>query len=550
MWDMDNCLCAANGSAKHTGLKVQPCDLQTTPQVNDRSGPAPSALAKMIDSNNLMSNIKRWSKQNAPNAAWAAAAASMAVDTMDVDTGSGSGGGAIEARFKTLEEENVKLRKEMGSISTAVTEIGTNLKAGFQQLMQGQQQGMAALLARIQGTDASVSLVGHAVADIPGTAFVMPAPTAAAVMGYGGGGGMIAAAAGADAAEGGASNEVAEAVTETALTRVDTSPVDPRLVGAPYPPATTEAPRGAKEPVGAPMAPEHSDGLDEGELPAGTVAVAETRLQRLKRMALFSAKLLAAKSASDETSETMGTMWTKTAGRRSARLTSTTETGGDDGTATDGGTTQGTVEGPPTLVATVGLIDGYDGAAPLTMPGPPKLCGNAHRCRLQANRQADGFEYCCGRCFETYAVEHSENTTATGIPPTSRRRQCIFDAGQDTLNLVGTQGWALAPSSARVGGLGGGGVGVLPATVLHPCKTLAPGTEHLPRLDCGDGVGRRGITEGLVRERRGQGGADQQAIARIPSTGAEVRGAQRVRGEGRRVLLCGGSILCDSGDFD
>ena len=110
---MDNCLCAANESAKHTGLKVQPWDLQTTPQLNDRSGPTPSALSKMVESNNLMPNIKRWSKQNAPNAAWAAAAASMTVD-MDADTGSGSGGGAVEARFKALEEENVKLRREMG----------------------------------------------------------------------------------------------------------------------------------------------------------------------------------------------------------------------------------------------------------------------------------------------------------------------------------------------------------------------------------------------------------------------------------------------------
>ena len=83
---------------------------------------------------------------------------------------------------------------------------------------------------------------------------------------------------------------------------------------------------------------------------------------------------------------------------------------------------------------------------------------------------------------------------------TPRRRQCIFDTGQDTLNLVGTQEWTLAPSGVRVGDLGGGGVGVLSATVLHPCKTLAPVTEDLSRLDCGDGVGRRGITEGLVRE--------------------------------------------------
>ena len=83
---------------------------------------------------------------------------------------------------------------------------------------------------------------------------------------------------------------------------------------------------------------------------------------------------------------------------------------------------------------------------------------------------------------------------------TSRRRQWIFDAGQDTLDLVGTQKWTLARSGERVGGLGGGGgAGVLPAKVLHPCKTYITVAEPLSRLDCGDGVGRRGITEGLVR---------------------------------------------------
>ena len=121
-------------------------------------------------------------------------------------------------------------------------------------IQQQALQGMAALLTRIQGTDASVSLTGNAVSSIPGTEFVMPAPTAAAVTGYGGGGGAIAAAAGTGAAKGGAPNEVAEVVTETALTRLETTLVDPRLVGAPYPPSSVKAPRGAKEHVGTPMA--------------------------------------------------------------------------------------------------------------------------------------------------------------------------------------------------------------------------------------------------------------------------------------------------------
>ena len=133
------------------------------------------------------------------------------------------------------------------SSGTTEKDIRTNMNAGFQQVMQVNHQGMAALLARIQGTDASVAFIGHAV-DMHRLAFRerplsfgMPAPTAAAVTGYGGGGGMIAAAAGADAALSGAPNEVSAAVTETALACADTPPVDPRLVGAPYPPATTEA---------------------------------------------------------------------------------------------------------------------------------------------------------------------------------------------------------------------------------------------------------------------------------------------------------------------
>ena len=113
VWDMDNVIGMANEAVKHTGLAVQPWDPQTAPQVNDRSDPTPSALAKMVELNNLMPNIKRRSKQNAPNEAWAAAAASMTVD-MDADTGSGSGGGTIEARFKAIEEENVKLRRRWG----------------------------------------------------------------------------------------------------------------------------------------------------------------------------------------------------------------------------------------------------------------------------------------------------------------------------------------------------------------------------------------------------------------------------------------------------
>ena len=59
VWDIDNCLCVANESAKHTGLTVEPCFLQTTPMHNDRSAPTPTSLAKMVEAQNLMSNINR-----------------------------------------------------------------------------------------------------------------------------------------------------------------------------------------------------------------------------------------------------------------------------------------------------------------------------------------------------------------------------------------------------------------------------------------------------------------------------------------------------------
>ena len=542
VWDIDNCLCVANAPVQHTGLKGEPCFLQTTPLLNDRTGPTPASLTKMVEAQNLMSNIK-----------------SGCID-MDTDTGSGSSGGAMEARFKALEVENAKLRREMGEIATTMKEVGANMNAGFRGLMQGQQQGMAALLARIQGADASVAMLGHAVAGLPGTSFSMPSPSATAVTGYRGSGGVIANGAGADAAVTGA-NVTAAAVSETALVAI-TPPIDPRLVGAPFP-ATTAAASGQSEThIGAPMCPEHSGGLDDGELPV-TVTTAETRFQRLRRIALYPAGLLVAPSASDEVGAVMGSVATAE-GRRSARLTSTTETGdgsisapaplhncrtvgclrqatgpfspaacgvrelhcclrcygtdgrrhsrecnesttdlsaldeavdidgavngggvtqprtaaniraermvldrlqaprltfaealasigdrfedggsalmgtgweayyeprsvgsastartGDDGDmATDGGTTQGTVEGPLTWEATVGTTDGHDGAALPTMSGRLALCGNADRCNQDA-RSHGGSQYCCDRCFQTNATEHNEHcrwwhTTSSG----------------------------------------------------------------------------------------------------------------------------------------
>ena len=228
----------------------------------------------------------------------------------------------------------------------------------------------------------------------------------------------------------------------------------------------------------------------------------------LKRIALYSKNLLAAPSASDVADETMGTTMTKADGRRSARLARETETGG--GEAAPGGTAA-----DATGVFTCGA-GGGDGATPcatelpLTAPGRPALCGNADRCGQASRFQSGGFGYCCGRCFQTYAAEHSEICGWWHAPDSAETESALnditpatmyFDAGQDTLNLVGTQEWTLAPSSARVDGLGGDGVGVLPATVFHPCKTYTTVTEYLSRLDCGDGVGRFGIADGLVRGR-------------------------------------------------
>ena len=57
---------------------------------------------------------------------------------MDADSGSGSGGGVVEARFKALEDDNVKLRQEMGGVVSSVKDLvmtvkdmGANMNMGF-----------------------------------------------------------------------------------------------------------------------------------------------------------------------------------------------------------------------------------------------------------------------------------------------------------------------------------------------------------------------------------------------------------------------------------
>ena len=164
----------------------------------------------------------------------------------DADSGSGTGDGAVEERFKALEDANAELRKKVDGVTstvqelaTTVKDIGTNANIGFAQIMQSlqsSQQGQAALLTRIQGSDASIALIGHAVAGLPGASFSMPEPTAAAVTGYGGAGGAIANGAATDATNG--APMALETASETALVAV--APMsDPRLTGAPFSATTT-----------------------------------------------------------------------------------------------------------------------------------------------------------------------------------------------------------------------------------------------------------------------------------------------------------------------
>ena len=547
VWDIDNCLCTANEYVKHTNLKVEPGLLQTTQRHNDRSGPTPASLTKLVEIHNLMPAIKQWSKLNAPNEVWAAAAASVGVD-VDADSGSGRGGGAIEERFKALEDANAELRKEMGGVkstvhelATTVKDIGTNVNQGFAQIMQSlnaSQQGQAALLSRIQGTDASVAMIGHAVAGLPGTTFAMPEPSAAAVTGYGGAGGAIANVAAADAVNG--APMALETVSETALVTVAPT-IDPRLAGAPFSATTTTMGSGvgngapacpelsdglddteltpctASETrlgklsrvirrtlttsprrvlggkvvtekssdcvpsapplsfgAGAPMAPEHSDGLDDFDVPSRTAAAGESSAETLRRIIVYGDTNSA--PTPDGSMERLGTVMTS-AGRRSSRLTSLAATGGgtaaedpetqaivlrslqaertvveqlraalpppdDDWSESGGDALPGAAHevdyveppaqfGDTTAVinddsgvvgVTQGAVEGAptlealrstDDGAPRTMPGLLTMCANHERCgRTQAVTMCVNPAYCCDECAYTNGQEHAEHCYA------------------------------------------------------------------------------------------------------------------------------------------
>ena len=126
----------------------------------------------------------------------------------------------------------------------------------------------------------------------------------------------------------------------------------------------------------------------------------ETRLQRPKRITLFSSRLLTAPSASDDqTSGTLGTTWTTTDGRRSARLTSTMTMGDDDAD----------VSGEAVIDATDGITDSMTtGVGETSIPGRPMMCINHARCGRASRTQKNYPAYCCDECASTAGFEHAE----------------------------------------------------------------------------------------------------------------------------------------------
>ena len=131
----------------------------------------------------------------------------------------------------------------------------------------------------------------------------------------------------------------------------------------------------------------------------------------------------------------MGDGWEAYYNEPLVRLANTTEVGNDDDSTVDGGTTQGTVEGPLTLEATVGLTDGHGGAAPLTVPAGP-LCvltlidaTKPRGARLTASSTAASV---ASRRTQQSTAEDCRwwHTTSSGTwsrhSTTPRRRQCSF----------------------------------------------------------------------------------------------------------------------------
>ena len=220
------------------------------------------------------------------------------------------------------------------------------------------------------------------------------------------------------------------------------------------------------------MAPEHSDGLDDYDVPSRTVAASETHSQRLRRILVYAGTRSA--STSEGSTERLGTVLTA-AGRRSGRLASSTATGGDitsedaetqaivlhnlqvertvverlraalppptgddfpetGGEALPGAEYEVDYVEPLALDATtvtinddsgvVGDTQGTVEGAPTLkvlglaagIPDMPRMCINHERCgHAQAITMCVDPAYCCDECAYTNGQEHAEHCYADQI---------------------------------------------------------------------------------------------------------------------------------------
>ena len=107
----------------------------------------------------------------------------------------------------------------------------------------------------------------------------------------------------------------------------------------------------------------------------------------------------------------MGEGWEAYYNEPLVQLASTTETGNDDDSATDGGTTQGTIGGPLTLTAAAEATGGATG-----IPDMPRMCANHERGgHAQAITMCANPAYCCDECAYTNGQEHAEHCYADQI---------------------------------------------------------------------------------------------------------------------------------------
>ena len=170
---------------------------------------------------------------------------------------------------------------------------------------------------------------------------------------------------------------------------------------------------------------------------------------------------------------------------------------------TTGGTVQDTVEGPPffDFHRPASGVDrplgtAYEAAGTAGLVNNPRSCinhehcGRAHSHSVTMNLDA----YCCDECAHTNGRIHADDCSAVQVigwhvPGSAAMESTLnddtltamrFDAGQDTLDLVGTPERRMERSGARVGAVSGGGVGVLPSAVFHPCKNDTLVARHLP----------------------------------------------------------------------